>query len=366
MSLFVVDDASHLPLFGVQSKARGRLVGDGVEVVMLGRDGFEKDQSSFWFVFEWTLGWLLARHIEQKSRAIVLGRLSQPGDFVKRNGNNGGIDRGQILTKARQDFGSKRIAELFEIRTRGFNNSSPLMQHFCRFVAQAEALDDVYNARGSFAWNGGRIFPESAEPDRYSNFYLNCPNAQGVRNRYRQVARLYEQMGGGRTLSIACGSAQPLIHAINALRAGGRDQGVELLLIDISQESLDIARRRAEQAGVDDIVRCEKMSFFKLPQRFDGEKFDIIEACGILDYLSDEHVIAMLGFALNSLESGGKIIVSNMSETRGADILRRTYNWAIRYRSPRQLGQLVKKAGGKNIKVFVEPWGIHPVATASS
>lgn len=363
MSLSVVDDASHLPLFGVRTKVKERLLTDeGIEVVRLARKGFEKDQSYFWFLFEWTLGWLLAKHIERKSRRIVLGRLSQPGDFIQGNRDNGN----HILDKAREGFGSKRMVELFRILTRGFNYSSPLMQHFCEHVARAEALDDVYNAVGSFAWNGQRIFPESAAPDRFSNFYLNCPNAQAVRNRYRQVARLYKELGGGRTLSIACGSAQPLIHAIHALRKDGITKGVRLLLTDISEESLAIAERCAQQAGVEDVVKFEKMSFFKLPQRFDGEKFDIIEACGILDYLSDEYVIALLGFALNSLDTDGKIIVSNMSETRGANLLRRTYNWAIHYRSPQELGQLIKKAGGENIKVFVEPWGIHPVATAQS
>ena len=354
-------DAGLLPLFGVESREVARTTNEGTEISWLDRNGFEKDRAWFWFGFEHTIGWLLAEYIELKSYRIALQSLSQPEAFVGSNSNSE-----DLLTQVRQGFGSKRATKLFQMRTRGFNASSPLMQHFCENVALAEALDDVYNARGSFSLNGQRIYPLTAPPDSWSDFYLNCPNAQAVRNRYRQVARLYEQFGGGRTLSIACGSAQPLIHAIHALKMNGQSQGVELVLTDISQTSLDIARQRAEQAKITDQVSYHKASFASLPKLFAGEKFDVVEACGILDYLPDEHVVALVRFALASLTKEGRIIVSNMSETRGAQLLRKTYNWSIRYRTPERLGQLIKAAGGKDIEVFIEPWGIHPVATAKA
>lgn len=216
---------------------------DGIEVIKIDRDGFEKTNSWFWFCFEWTLARLLAQHIERKSIKIIMNYFDELKMSVANN-------KGSIIAKARWNFGTKKIAQLFKLRTRWFNNSSPLMQHFCEYVANAEALDDVYNALGSFSWNGHILYPESAKPDLLSNFYLDCPNGQAVRNRYRQVARLYEKLGGGRTLSIACSSAQPLIHAIHALKTQGKDNGVELILTDPSREALTLAKRRAEQAGV--------------------------------------------------------------------------------------------------------------------
>lgn len=351
-----------LSLFGVQSLEVARdSVAEEIEVVKLGNNGFEKNWSSFWFGFEWTIGWLLAEYIRFKSLKAVLENLNQPSAFIRENGHKAD----QILDQARQSFGSKRQQTLFQLRTIGFNASSALLQDFCEHAAEAKALDDVYNAIGSFSWNNQRIYPNSVKSDCWSDFYLNCPNAQAVRNRYRQVARLYEQFGGGRTLSIACGSAQPLIHALYALKAEGMDENTELIMTDVNQKSLDLTAQRAKEAGVSSRVSFQRVSFLDLNSVFSDERFDIVEACGISDYLPDERVVSLLEFALNSLRKDGQIIVSNMNRTRAANLLLKMYNWPIIYRNPEEFGRLIKQAGGRNIKVYVEPWGIHPVATAS-
>lgn len=351
-----------IPLFGIKSREVARISTEEIEIISLGQEGFEKNQSWFWFSFEWTIGWLLAEYIRLKSSKVALDNSSQPETFIQENGQDGN----HILNRARQSFGHKRIRELFQLKIIGFNSSSPLLRHFCEHVAEAGALDDVYNALGSFDWNGQRIYPFSFLPDKWSNFYLSCPNGQSVRNRYRQVARLYKNFGGGKTLSIACGSAQPLIHALYALKAEGDDKGTELILTDVSDESLSLAVKRAEQAGVSESISCRRVSFLKLNEYFAGEKFDLVEACGILDYLPDDRAISILEFSLKSLKKGGRIIVSNMNRTRGANLLLKMYNWPIIYRAPEKFGRLIKRAGGKSVKVYVEPWGIHLVATASN
>ena len=358
----VYSDASLLPLFGIQTRTVAHVTSRDVEIIHLGSQGFEKHQSWFWAMFDWTIGQLLAEYIEHKSLRLALRYLNKPEVFINSNGN--GTNR--LLDHARQGFGQYRVAELFQLKTRFFNASSPLMQHFCENVASAAALDDIYNGIGSFSWNGQRLYPLSASPDVWSNFYMACPNGQSVRNRYRQVARLYEQHGGGRTLSIACGSAQPLIHALRALKSSGRGKESQLILTDVSQESLALAHKRAEQAGVDNQVVCKRVSLHRLVKHFSGEKFDVFEVCGIFDYLPDEQVVELLQFAFSSLNPKGSIIVSNMNRTRGARLLLKMYNWPIIYRTPENFGRLIKRAGGKNVKVYVEPWGIHPVATATS
>jgi len=156
-----------------------------------------------------------------------------------------------------------------------------------------------------------------------------------------------------------------LIHALRALKSSGRGEDSQLILTDVSKESLALAQERAEQAGVDDQVVCKRVSLRGLVKHFSNEKFNVVEACGIFDYLPDEQVIKLLQFAFNSLDSKGSIIVSNMNRTRGARLLLKMYNWPICYRTPLQFGQLISQAGGRNVKVYVEPWEIHPVATAT-
>ena len=242
------------------------------------------------------------------------------------------------------------------------------MQHFCENVARPASLDDVYNAFGSFAFGAQRILPLGAKPDFFSDLYLGGPNGQGVRNRYRvvywQIKKLLESADNGRILSIACGSAQPIIHAIYRLAQEGIK--IKAVLTDADETSLALARERARQAGVVDMISFRQIPFLKLPKIMKDEEFDIIEACGILDYLDDRLVSFLLKFALGDiLKETGAIIVSNMAKTRAANLLRKMYNWEIIYRKPEELGRLIEKAGGKNIKIFVEPWVIHPVATAT-
>jgi ubiquinone/menaquinone biosynthesis C-methylase UbiE len=318
----------------------------------------------FWFIFEWTIAQLLARHIERKSIRIVQDHLrSQPEGLV----HDDAIRSGELLrtlAKSRWNFGKQRIPELFRIQTLGFNATSKLLQHFCEHVQNSPSLDDVYNATGVFFWNSKRIWPVWAKPDFFARFYLSCPNAQAVRNRYLVVKELYQKHCAGETLSIACGSAQPLIHAASDLKAQGKV--VKLVLTDPSAEALNLARRRAEDAGVADQLEMVAVPFTRLTETFDGRKFDSIEACGILDYLSDEQALALLANARQLLRPGGHILVSNMAETRGADLLRRIYNWEILYRTPEEFGKLLVRAGFKNVRILVEPWGIHPVGIAQN
>lgn len=333
-----------------------------VEMIKMFGNIFERKMPYFWFLFERTIGQLMAAHIEKKSVKTISKHLSDE-ETAKFNDP---IARCKILAKTRRNFGRNRIPELFKIRTKLFNGNSPLMQHFCQHVEKAEALDDVYNALGSFKWKGKKLWPESNDPDPWSWFYLNCPNAQGVRNRYRQVCELYKETDGGKTLSIACGSAQPLLHAVVEMLEVGQGKDIQVILTDTSKDSLKLAERKVNQAGIEDITSYVQDSFQNLPKLFGNEKFDVIEACGIIDYLPDRIAIKMLRDSFSLLRKGGRIIVSNMNEIfPSADILRRVYNWELIYRTPEQFSRLIQKAGGQNIKVYIEPWKIHSVATAT-
>lgn len=328
------------------------------EVISHCTQGMEKKKVWFWNLFTKTAGVALADHIERKTAKIIFANqdLDAIDDAAKK----------RTFAEARRNFGGNPHLDIFRMQTTLLNASSPLMQHFCENVANAPALDDVYNARGNFSWRGQRIWPISATPDIWSDFHLSCPLAQGVRNRYRIVMEKYMETGGGKTLSIACGSAQPLIHAVQEMVSQGDGSQAELILSDMEESSLELALQRAKDAGVGGkISRMVVAHFQKLPELFGGQKFDVIEACGICDYFSDMYVKRkILKSVFSMLRKGGMAIVSGMAETPAADLLRRIYNWEIIYRSPEVFASLVREAGGRNVKVYVEPWGIYYVAVA--
>lgn len=339
-----------------------REVRNEVEIIHLDRDGFEKTHSWFWFCFEWTLAQILAWWIQRKSIKLIKQNLNEQ----EKKSWETVEGRQQILAEFRRNFGKKRLAELFELRTRLFNWNSPILQHFCKNVANAPALDDVYNALGGFSFNGRTVWPESAKPDVFSRFYLSCPNGQAVRNRYRIVTNLYKEISGGDTLSIATGSAQPLIHANHELQKEGRGRNAELLLTDIDDAPLALAKKKAAQAGISEKVSFLQAPFKCLSKKLAGKKYDVVEGCGIFEYLSDKQSLFLLGLMLNFLRPGGKIIVSGMTETRGANLLRKIYNWEIIYRSPEELTELVGRAGGRNVKIYIEPWRVQYVIIFTS
>ena len=344
---------------------------DGFEAIELGKDGFEFDRGLFWFLADRMLGPVLAKNIEKKTIKLILEKSKNGYDALSEeelNTLSSGDEKTkqQVLSKLRRNFPNQRyIVEIFNIQTAGFNQFSPTLSHLCRNAANAPALDDGYNVTGSFEWNNKTLWPESKSTlDPFAWFWGKYhANFPSVRNRYRLVKYFFNKMGGGDTLSIASGSAQALIHATKEVLDDKKNISFNVTLTDTNTKSLELAMRRANDAGVSDYVTALDLPFEKLPIQLESKKFKIIEACGILDYLPEKHAIKLIQFALHAIQDDGLIIMSNMNNTNAGPLLSKLFNWDIIYRTPSEFGSLIKKAGGKNVKVYVEPWEIHPVVT---
>jgi|GEM_PF-2653735 len=363
-----------IPLFGVENKATMRVESDGVEIVYLDREGFEVTKPVFWFFWDYTLGALLSAWIKFKTirliSRVIRDRIAKAEDEIERKKLQSKLvalrsskTRQPVLDWARRNFGPNVMTELFEMKTAGLNASSKLMQHFGRHVAGSHALDDVYNALGSFSCGQGLAFiPMVAAADWMGYFHNSCPSGQAIRNRYRVVARLHEQLVRGEVLSVACGSAQPLVHALGERKRQGTVAGVSVLLADVDKAAIDLAAHRAEQAGVRSMLIPLLTQFAVLPKALEGTSFDHIEACGIIDYLPDSAVVDLSKMLHNKLKRGGTILISQMNKTREEKVLSNTYNWWIIYRSPEQFAGLLRRAGFENATIYIEPWSVHMVA----
>ena len=103
---------------------------------------------------------------------------------------------------------------------------------------------------------------------------------------------------GSRVLEAGCGTgAQSVILARN-------NPDVNFVSIDISPNSLELARRAVKQAGLRN-VRFEEADVFRLP--FPDTKFDAVFVCFVLEHLSKPlHALAELR---RVLRSGGAITV---------------------------------------------------------
>lgn len=324
---------------------------------------FEKRRTFWWCAWDCTFGFVLALWIFIKSMAKIWSSIPLRKAI-----------RIFFNSKERRKFVRRERSRLRGMKTVFFNRNSPLLQHFCKNVTSAAALDDVYNSNMNFRWpRGEALVPLSTEIDPVGQFYLNCPNGQAVRNRCRGVMDQFEsaleevlsRKGEAKVLSVACGSAQAVIHKTSLMMDEGLDKKkVSFTLTDADEEPLSLAKTRAEQAGILDRVNLVQTHFKDLQKTLEGEKYDIIEACGIADYLPENLLLLLFGLVNSLLEDRGHFITSNMRKTRGSLFLTWTYNWPILYRSPEELHTILKNSNFQSPKVFVEPWGIHMYATA--
>lgn len=358
LPVWVLASQQRIPLFGAETEVVRTERVDGAEIVYYGPKGFEVSNPLFWWLWDHGPGAILTDHVRRKSFEVIKSTLA-PEELADWDDP---AKRQKLLDRARLNFGKRRMKQLFELKTRWLNADSKVMQHFCENVQSCHALDDVYNAVGSFGWNGSALMPMTNAPDIFSTFYLSCPNAQGVRNRYRIVARIHERYMKGKIMSIACGSAQPLIHALSKRKEDGTAEDINVLLVDPDPKALALAALRAKSAGVDRQVFSVPTAFQAIPDVVKREQFHSAEICGLLDYLDEETAVGLIKVVLEHIEPGGTVVVSNMAKTRAERVLSNLYNWWIIYRSPAELARLLKSAGAKTATIYVEPWGIHPVA----
>ena len=132
------------------------------------------------------------------------------------------------------------------------------------------------------------------EREFFSDWTLN-PSGEALRwkRELRRVLRAAGEGGLGDVLSVGCGRGQfELMLARHANRVTG---------IDLSPESIEDARRLAEQEGVENArFECADATVFDL-----GETFDTVVCIGFLHHLSEEEGLELLQRIYRHMRSGG-------------------------------------------------------------
>ena len=191
---------------------------------------------------------------------------------------------------------------------------------------------------------------------------MGSPNGEGANNRYDLVVKfIREGLSRGETdiLSIASGSGQAILEA-----CCGR-QDVSITFTDSSQVSLALATLRAYQASLLEQSRFLQISFPKLLKDLGKQRFGLIEAAGIADYLNDKYLIRLVQIMLELSTDNGRMTISGMQETEWAKDLIGIYEWEIIYRDIEELAHFIEQAGGKIISKEVESCGIYTLVQFS-
>ncbi len=330
-------------------------------------ESLEYSNVVFWKTSSYTIDRVIGKIVEIKTKKKIFSLLNHE---EKKMWGTSEEFRKKILHEARHNFGENRFIDIFKIKTILLGNRhSKIVSHFYENIGNYPALDDAYNALGSFVVRGKVIWPEciKGKCDWIGRFYFSRENGQAVRNRARIVIELFSRFAlPGTTISIACGSGQALILAAEKKMRIESTKNVNLLMTDMSSSPFNRIRELAELAGISNNVKTEQVNLkYNSYAKFTPELSNV-EACGIFEYLDDRDSIQLLYQSLKQIPIGGSLIVSNMNRTSSALILEKLFNWHIMYRTTEHFEKLLVDASsmaGCNIqyKIYVEPWKIHYV-----
>jgi SAM-dependent methyltransferase len=140
-------------------------------------------------------------------------------------------------------------------------------------------------------------------------------------------------------------------------------RGYRVTLLDLSAESLDLARRNAAEAGVGDRVEGTERGAASDLGRFAGESFDVVLVMGPLYHLIDEgERLAAVGESLRVLKAGGIVvaaIINHLGVARAG--LTEFPDW---YNDPdclKIVGSYTNTVPQDEIGAFTEAYFAHPL-----
>ncbi len=225
----------------------------------------------------------------------------------------------------------------------------PGVENWLELIPTAAALDLLYDPSIERLANGKPVSPEVRD------WACNILDAHGIRSRGEIVQAILERHGidqaspgaiGQQWVSLACGAAQPVCHALRHIKESGHAMP-QVTLVDLDRSALKAAKTYAQAMKVKQSIDVRCMNILRpqglalpavdaqtnvaaraLRQRvgLEGAAYDAVDAVGILEYvpeaLSDESPTALqvnaatfLANAAQLVKSGGLLLVGNMRDT---------------------------------------------------
>lgn len=225
----------------------------------------------------------------------------------------------------------------------------PGVEDWLELIPTAAALDLLYDPSIERLANGKPVSPVVRD------WACNILDAHGIRSRGEIVQDILtkqaiDQASLGATeqqwVSLACGAAQPVCHALRHIKESGNPTP-RVTLVDLDRSALRAAQTYAQAMKVKQSIDVRCMNILR-PQGLalpavdaqtnvaaralrrrvglEGAAYDAVDAVGILEYvpeaLSDESPTALqvnaatfLANAAQLVKSGGLLLVGNMRDT---------------------------------------------------
>jgi hypothetical protein len=232
--------------------------------------------------------------------------------------------------------------------TRGLIARVPGVENWLELIPTAAALDLLYDPSIDQLANGKPVSPEVRD------WACNILDAHGIRSRGKIVqdilaGHVIDQASLGATeqqwVSLACGAAQPVCHALRQIKESGGTMP-RVTLVDLDRSALRAAERYAQATGVKQSVKVHCMNILdtkglvvpavnmqtnmaaralRRQVGLEAATYDAVDAVGILEYVPEElssgsptalqvNAATFLAHAAQLVKPGGLLLVGNMRD----------------------------------------------------
>ncbi len=196
-------------------------------------------------------------------------------------------------------------------------------------------------------------------------WFLDIPASRAVKNRRGLLAGVIREMAAEtsdlRVTSIASGPARELFDVLQT----GTAADVYASCVDVDAGALAYTRGTAERAGVSDRLRLVQANAVKLALGRESVELadqDLIYSVGLIDYLRDDLVVALLDWIHSRLRPGGTVMVGNFDIANpDRAFMDHVLDWRLIHRSVDDLRALFERSrfSGVPVRIRTEGTGIN-------
>ena len=183
-----------------------------------------------------------------------------------------------------------------------------------------------------------------------------------LRNRKRLVskvlAELFDSYPAEEVVNIVEVGAGCGHNSQEAMRRA-RHKKVHAYCIDLAEGAFEYGRDMARKGGLEERVNFIAGNVLDIRKLIDVQSH-IITTIGILEYLTDEQILDILGVLYANMPERGRIVANSIYSSHGTDrFLRTILKLHLTYRSTDEVIALMKKVGFSDFAVEAEPLGVY-------
>lgn len=190
--------------------------------------------------------------------------------------------------------------------------------------------------------------------DLYLNFDMVQQHKEKVIEQAKQIKEISKKENA-KVLILACGSCPDLNLIKNDIC-----NNCTITAINSDKDAIEFSKNRLKNSNLN--IKFIEANALRFVNKVKDNKFDLVLAGGLFDYLSNRAIIHVLKQAKKVLNPNGKVFFTNISvldsNNLGKICMENLGNWNLIERDKENLTFLCNAAGFNNVVVKIDPTGL--------